>query len=273
MMWLKHNKNFSSKKFASRAFLILLFIAAFSTYRPVYAGEVLIAVAANFYESAKNVSEAFSKTFGHQVNLSSGSTGKIYTQIMHGAPYEVFLAADMARPQLLIKNGFSNDEVPFIYAYGRLVLWSPVAGLVGNQGKILHTDDFKHIAMANPELAPYGRAAHEFLMHKKIDKLLSPRLVYGENINQTLHFVNQGAAQLGFIALSQLKNKGLVGYGYLIPENQHSPIAQGAILLSKGRKNQAAIDFFKFLQGNRATKIIESSGYNIATESQDKKGK
>ncbi len=220
-----------------------------------------LAVASNFREPAREIAARYEQHSGHQVVLSFGSTGKHYAQIKNGAPFDVFFAADARRPQLLEEAGVAIAGSRFTYARGRLVLWSPRNDFVDPQGKVLQAGQFSRIAIANPELAPYGRAAKEVLQAKGLWQALSTRLVRGENIGQTYQFVKSGNAQLGFVAYSQViqPNQTITGSYWLVPQQMYRPVKQQAVLL----KNTRAIQkFINFVKGPEAKAIIQAYGYD-----------
>ncbi|MFA5019441.1 MAG: molybdate ABC transporter substrate-binding protein, partial [Methylobacter sp.] len=151
---------------------------------------------------------------------------------------------------------------------GKLVLWSATPGLVDEQGQILSKDGFKHLALADPKLAPYGAAALEVLKNMGLFEKLQPLFVLGENISQTHQFVSTGNAELGFLALSQVIADGKIGSGsgWIVPDDRHAPIRQDAILLSKGVENPAAPALLQFLKAPQAQTIIRKYGYNLPNQ-------
>src|SRR5688572_6192465 len=177
--------------------------------------------------------ERFEQDSGHTVLISAGSTGNHYAQIRNGAPFEAFFSADAERPTLLEQQGVAVVGSRFLYAVGRLVLWSPRPSFVDADGRLLENGSFRFLAIANPDLAPYGAAAREVLTARNLWSLLQPKLVQGQDIGQTYSFVYTGNAELGFVAYSQLKKPGVevAGSYWLVPENLHRPIAQEAVLL------------------------------------------
>ncbi len=227
---------------------------------PAAAATVQIAVASNFMEPAKEIAAAFSAKTGHQTNLSFGPTGQIYVQISHGAPFEVFLSADKERPQQAEKDGFSVDDTRFTYAVGRLVLYSTRPGFVDAHGKVLAREDLEHLAIADPTIAPYGLAAVESLGKLGLYDRLKPKIVQGSSIAQTFQFVQTGAAEVGFVALSQVINRP-DGSRWIVPAKFHSPIDQQAVLLKTGANNPAAKAFMAFLKSPTARAIIRRYGY------------
>jgi len=225
-------------------------------------GETIVAVSANFSVPARELAGIFQEETGLQVVLVFGSTGKHYAQIKNGAPFAAFLAADVERPRLLIAEGHALPGTRFTYATGRLVLWSPDADLVDDRGAILGSDHFRHLALANPDLAPYGRAAVEALGNLDLLAAVRSRLVRGENISQVFQYVASGSAELGFVALSQFRSLGPGDRGswWLVPAELHEPIRQQAILL---REDPVARAFLEFLKSARAHEVILRYGYNV----------
>ena len=243
-----------------RLFILLLFAAC-----TAHAGEVQVAVAANFTVPAKLLAAAFERDSGHKAQLSFGATGKFYAQIRNGAPFEVLLAADDTTPARLEAEGAAVAGSRFTYAVGRLALWSAQPGYVDDQGAVLARGGFKHLAIANPKLAPYGAAAIEALTALKLLDAVQARFVQGENIAQTHQFVASGNAELGFVALSQVMQDGRLAAGsaWIVPARLHQAIRQDAVLLARGRGKPAAQAWLNYLKGNRAQAIIKSFGYEI----------
>lgn len=239
--------------------------ACLAAWLPAQAGEVVVAVASNFTAPMKQIAQDFAQDTGHTAQLSFGATGKFYAQIVNGGPYEVLLAADDTTPQKLVREGHAAAASRFTYCVGQLVLWSPRAGYVDNQGAVLKSADFKHIAIANPRLAPYGLAAMQTLHKLGLAVSLQPRMVTGENIAQTYHFVASGNAQLGFVALSQVIENDRIGAGsaWQVPASMHDPIRQDAVLLDKGKDNAAATALMDYLRGDKARAVMKSFGYGF----------
>lgn len=237
------------------ALVLLLFAAA-----PAAAAEVQVAVAANFTEPAKAIARAFEARTDHRANLSFGASGGFYAQIANGAPYEVFLSADAERPLKAEAEGLAVAGSRFTYATGRLVLWSRVPGLVDGRGAVLSSGRFDKLAIADPRTAPYGEAAVETLRSLKLHDRLAPKIVQGASIAQALQFARTGAAELGFVALSQVIDDRS-GSRWIVPEALHTPIDQQAVLLKTGAANPAAAAFMAFLKGPQAKAIIRRYGY------------
>ena len=240
---------------------ILLLAISFSSY----AATTLVAVAANFSKPMSEIAVEFEKATGHSTKLSLGSSGKFVSQIENGGPFEVLLSADETGPQKLTQEGYAVANSQFTYALGKLVLWSATPGYVDDQGKVLSTGNFKHIAVADPKLAPYGVAAMEVLKNQGLQAKLQPIMVMGENIAQTYQFISTANAELGFIALSQVINNGKISKGsaWTVPITDYSPIKQGAVLLKLGANNPAALALLDYLKSAPALAIIEKFGYDL----------
>jgi molybdate transport system substrate-binding protein len=229
------------------------------------ADEVRVAVASNFHTTLKELAAEFEQQNGHRVVISFGSTGKLYAQIRHGAPFDLFLAADRRRPELLETEGVAVAGSRFTYAVGRLVLWSVDPSLKGEDCRaILIQGGFSRLAIANPKTAPYGLAARQVLEKMALWPQVQDRLVRGENIAQTLQYVTTGNAQLGIVALSQIGPLSeLTACRWDIPEDYYRPIEQQAVLLKTGAASIAARAFLAFLRGERAVTIIRGYGYGV----------
>jgi molybdate transport system substrate-binding protein len=245
-----------------KTLISLLFVLFAGT---VAADEVRVAVAANFTGPAQVIAPLFERATGHRATLSFGSTGKFYAQITNGAPFDVFLSADDETPARLVREGHAVDGSAFTYATGRLVLWSARPDFVDPRGEVLRSGTFRHLAIANPATAPYGRAAQQVMAQNGVAERLKPLLVQGENIAQAYQFVSTGAADLGFVAFSQVIRDGRIGSGsgWIVPANLHDPIRQDAVLLARARSNAAARAFHDFLRGEAARSIIRSFGYEL----------
>ena len=245
--------------------LAALGLAALGLIGPAVAAETHVAVAANFTEAAKEIGAAYKQKTGNDAILSFGSSGQLYAQITQDAPFEIMLSADQERPEKAVKDGLGIADSRFTYAVGKLVLWSKSADLVKGEDT-LKSGSFTKLALANPKGAPYGAAAIETLKALKIYDALEPKIVEGNNISQTFQFVETGNAELGFVALSQLKGD-VGGSRWLVPQADYTPIRQDAVLLKKGASNPAATAFMTFLKGPEARAIIEKFGYAFGTDS------
>lgn len=226
------------------------------------AAETQVAVAANFTAPAKEIAAAFHTATGHTATLSFGASGAFYAQIANGAPFEVFLSADADRPAKAENDGFAVPGSRFTYAIGRLVLYSTIAGMVDPAGAVLKRGTFAHLAIADPVAAPYGAAAVETIARLGLTTTVRPKLVTANSITNAYQFVATGAAELGFVAQSQVI--GVTGGSrWLIPAALHAPIIQQAVLLRTGAANPAATAFIAFLRGPQAAAIIRRYGYEV----------
>lgn len=251
--------------------------AAFSegTGRAEPATEVQVAVASNFALPMRQIAAAFGAETGDRVVTIVGATAKLRAQIQNGAPVDVFLAADTATPVALEAAKLAVEGTRFTYALGKLVLWSARPGYVDPAGAILKRGDFRHLAVANPKLAPYGVAAIEALTRLGLLEALRPRLVEGEDIAQTRALVASGNAELGFIAASQRAAPAAASASpapapppesfWMVPANLYAPIRQDAVLLRRGERNAAARAFLTFLRGPKARATIVAFGYGLDT--------
>jgi len=226
---------------------------------PLKAEQLRIAVAANFYSTLSLIKHEFEKTYDDKLIVIRGSTGKLYAQIKHGAPYDVFMAADVMRPQLLEKQQLCVKNSRYTYATGVLVLWS-----AANKNDVLAKlkgGDFKKLAIANPKTAPYGYAAKETLTALKLNNVVKNKIVYGENIAQAFQFVQSGGAEIGFVAMSYVKP---VSHEFWqVPEELYSPLKQQMVILKKSKQQRLAKKFVEFLKSNKIKNIIKQQGYII----------
>jgi len=263
---------------------ILLLFLSLSLSHALFATETVhIAVASNFADTLRVLAALFGAALPEskapELKISAASTGKLFAQIRHGAPFDVFLSADAKRPQLLVADGYAVAGSLFTYAVGRLALWQPLGiGDALNGPEILGATSGP-LAIANPKTAPYGKAAQETLRALGLWKTWQPRLVRGENIGQTYQFVASGAAALGFVALSQVLSMDRTpmhrmptegqnpaqpkGQRWIVPSALHSPLWQQAVLLNRGLNNTRAKDFMAFLRSPKAREIIENQGYQL----------
>jgi molybdate transport system substrate-binding protein len=227
------------------------------------ADEIRVAVASNFAHTIKTISERFETDTGHKLVLSFGSTGKHYTQISNGAPFDVFFAADDVRPELLEEDGVALPGSRFTYAVGKLVLWSSRPDYVDSGGEVLMHGEFRHLSIANPKFAPYGRAAREVLQARGLWGDLPGRVVRGENVAQAFQFVESGNAELGFVALSQVvrSDQTIGGSFWEVPQALYAPIEQQAVLL---RDSDAARALLMFVRSDEVLKIIRDHGYGTS---------
>lgn len=247
-------------------FLLLTLLA------DVRADTVNVAVASNFIMPAQEIARQFEHATGHKIKISTGSSGKFFAQIKNGAPFQVLLSADTQTPSSLLKEGLAIPSTQITYAIGKLVLWSANAVLIQGNDAVLDGNKFNKIAIANPELAPYGRAAIETLKQTGKYKHIQTKIVWGENIAQTHQFVLSGNAELGFVSASQVMHDGklIQGSAWIVPEFLHAPIRQDAVLLNKAKDSIAARAFLNFLTSNKAQDIIQQFGYGTPEKIADK---
>jgi molybdate transport system substrate-binding protein len=250
-----------------RALLLLLALLSAMLPAASFADETLtIAVASNFHSTTKEIASRFSDSTGIAVRLSSGSTGKLYAQIINGAPYDIFLAADDERPELLEKSGDAVAGSRITYAVGSLLLWSADPSLANQDCRdALERGDYRKLAIANPNTAPYGSAAQEFLQQAGLLEAAEDKLVYGESISQTLNFVATGNATLGLIATSQAAGELPVSAtcSWPVPSELHSDLHQQAVILAASKKLAAARAFMVFLESAEVRVLLESQGYQV----------
>lgn len=220
-----------------------------------------IAVATNFKTTLQTLEADFEAKSGYELDLVSGSTGKLYAQIVNGAPYDVYLAADQARPARLVADGRADRASHFTYAYGGIALWS--ATLTDVTPDTLWDADFNRLALANPDLAPYGHASVELIERYELIETLEPKFVFGESVGQAFAFISTGNADIGFVSIAQVLAlpEDASGSAWLIPRQLYSPIAQDAVLLNHGKDNRVAQAFLTYLKSEPAQQIIRRSGY------------
>lgn len=248
--------------------LLLALCTLHASLRPAAASaaEALVAVASNFTEALEQLEAGFEQASGHRLTVTAASTGMLYAQIRSGAPFDVFLAADQERPRLLQEEGHAVSGSRFTYAIGRLTLWSAHPGFIGADGaETLRTALFRTLAIANPDLAPYGMAARETLEALGLQETVNDRIVMGENIGQTQAMVATGNAELGFVALSSVvspRNES-EGSRWDVPQELYTPIRQDAVLLARAADNPAARDFLAYLKGAEARTVIRDFGYGV----------
>lgn len=244
---------------------LMLALASVHLLALAHAGEVTVAVAANFTAPMQKIAQAFEQDTGHKALLAFGSTGKFYAQIKNGAPFAVLLAADDETPARLEKEGLTVAGTRFTYATGRLALWSKSPNWVDDKGEVLRSNRFEKLAIADPKLAPYGAAAMEVIHKLGVQTMVTPKLVQGESIGQTYQFVSTENAQLGFVALSQIFFDGRIAQGsaWVVPPSLHTPLKQDAVLLHHGKDNTAAHALLKYLQADKAKNIIRQYGYAL----------
>ena len=242
--------------------ILLLALTGSVIVRQAAADEVLVAVASNFTAPMEVLASEFEQQSGHQLNVVFGSSGRLYAQIRNGAPFQIFLSADQQKPQQLEQEQLIVPGSRFTYASGVLVLWSANEDRAV-EGSLALNEDVQRLAIANPQLAPYGQAAIEVLSEWSLLEAWQGKLVRGENIAQAFQFVYTGNAEIGFVALSQVGNADGIsrGVGWIIPEELHKPILQDAIQLRTASECGACAEFLSFLNSETAQHIIRRFGY------------
>lgn len=222
-----------------------------------------VATAANFLAACRSLGALFERRSGIKVEVVAGSTGKLYAQILQGAPFDLFLAADALRPEKLAARGMGLAPSRVTYALGKLVLWAPGRSIEGGGVSYLRAARFRHLALANPETAPYGAAAIRALERLGLEEKLGVKIVRGEDVGQTYGFVAGKAADAGFVALSQVKaSKRPRNEYWLVPAKLYPPIEQQAIIVKGGQQREAA-RFLSYLRGGAGRKVIVELGYGV----------
>ncbi|RZI43847.1 molybdate ABC transporter substrate-binding protein [Herbaspirillum sp. HC18] len=242
--------------------LIAALLLALST--GAIADTLTVAVAANMQYAFDDLQAAFTKDTGHEIKPVYNSSGKFTAQILNGAPFDVFLSADMEYPEKLHKEGFAA-AAPKVYAYGALVLWTMKDIDLGNWQSALASPAVGKISVANPKTAPYGRETMKALAHFKLDEALKPKFVFGESISQTNQYIHSRSADAGFTAKSVVVSPEMKGQGKWIdvPRDAYQPIAQGIVVLKHGQQNnaKAAQQFLDFVLSAKSRAILERYGY------------
>ncbi|EED36495.1 molybdate ABC transporter, periplasmic molybdate-binding protein [Luminiphilus syltensis NOR5-1B] len=239
-------------------------VCSFGLSGAVFAETATIAVASNFAVPARAIADAVEANSGHRFHIVVGSTGKLYAQIVNGARFDVFLAADVERPQALFDRGFSASGPPRIFARGRLAVWIP--GAQHPDEETVTTFKPEHVAIANPALAPYGRAAMSALNALGLDQRWRERLVKAESVGGAFTLVASGSADLGFVALSSL-----LAYGadpaefWRVPDHAYTAIEQAAIVLLPGAENPAVHAFMRAFEGDVYSQLMEQWGFAPVT--------
>ncbi len=222
-----------------------------------------VAAAANVRDVLKRIATDYEKERGVSIEVSVGSSGQLYAQIENGAPFDLFLSADEKRPAALEKKALAVAGTRFTYAVGRLALVGRALKHPGDGAQDLSAGTYQKLAIANPETAPYGVAAVQVLKKLGVWEAAEPRIVRGENVSQTLQFVDSGAAELGLVALSSISARTAAVY-WKVPAELHDPIRQDGVILKAARDQAEARDFVAFLQSERARGIFNLAGYEAA---------
>ena len=228
-----------------------------------------VAAASSFRPTLETLAPLFKETAGHELRITAGSSGVLAALILAGAPLDVFLAADKERPAALEQASLTVPGSRFTYAEGRLVLLAGTMlpdlreGIPQTIARILHKPGGWHLAIANPELAPYGLAARQTLEALGLLHALEGRMAQGSNAGQALHFVVGGGAIAGFVSLSQARRAVSPQRYQLVPDSLHEPIEQQAVLLQRGADNPAAQALLQFLRTDAAAAVLRAEGYRV----------
>lgn len=261
-----------SCRFFSNYLILFIFIVSFSCAGTAQAQSkeltepLRLAVASNFAGTAKVLAQKFTEQSGFPVSISTASTGKLYAQIRQGAPFDILLAADRLTPERLCQEGLALEPTLVNYARGRLMFLRHSAKTDQEAEVALRGGNFQKLAIANPDLAPYGLAAMQVLTHLGLTRQVRPRLVIGENIGQAGQFFFSGNADAALLPRTQVleaqgQQKKMAG-GWLIPEAWHAPLVQTGVLLKRGEKNPGALAFIDYLQSSQAKDVMTSHGYD-----------
>jgi molybdate transport system substrate-binding protein len=237
----------------------------------IAAGQITVAAAADLNAALPELAAEHQKQTGNSVKLAFGSSGSLFSQIQNGAPFDMFFSADEDYPRQLVEAGVAERSSLYRYAVGKLVVWVPASSSleVEQSGiKVLLDTSVKKIAIANPQHAPYGRAAEAALRHFGIYEQAAPRLVLGENVSQAAQFVESGSAQAGLIALSHALSPSLKGKGryWIVPADAHPPLNQAAVILARSSRKQEAANFLAFLKTPQAIEVLRRYGFAIPEE-------
>ncbi|WP_462175514.1 molybdate ABC transporter substrate-binding protein [Pseudoalteromonas gelatinilytica] len=230
-----------------------------------FAGMLNVASASNFKPALEKIASSFSQTTGHKVHITYGSSGKLFSQIKHGAPYDLFLSADKQKPTRLVQSGYSKLTFQRTYAVGRLALWSNKPSIKLQNGNVLISEKLATLALADSKLAPYGLASEQVLVNLSVYQLIRNKRIVAHSAIQVFHFVSLGNVDVGFVPVSHLISQGIEfdERVWVVPELLHDPVLQDMVLLNKAHDNPAAIQFWHFIQSEQAKAIISSYGYEI----------
>ncbi len=253
---------------SNRLICLLTLSLTLSTINSVNAKILRLAVASNFLETAQQLSKVFEETSEHSIQISSGSSGKLYLQISNGAPFDLFLSADSHKPNELIKNGFALANTQQTYAIGKLTLWLKQCSINSDRPvqinlMTLSENRIKKIAIANPKLAPYGFASKKLLEHNKLWNTVSKKLIYPENISQVAQYTKLGVIDAALVAESNIKRLGSkIGSCFIVLKTaDYPPINQQLVILTRSRNKQLAKAFVSFLESESAKTLIKNMGY------------
>ncbi|MGA8271552.1 MAG: molybdate ABC transporter substrate-binding protein [Candidatus Sulfotelmatobacter sp.] len=261
-MWMRRLRSFSS--------VVLLVLACGLLFPELRAAdrEISVAAAADLSSALRDLATNYEKRTGVAVKLSFGASGALTQQIQNGAPFDIFFSADMDYPRQLIAGGQADGVTLYRYAVGRLVLWVPKDSPLDVEHKgmdVLLDPSVKKIAIANPQHAPYGRAAVAVLNHYKLYEKIGDRLVLGENISQAAQFAESGNAQVGFVALAHAIAPSMQGKGkyWIVPAEAYPPLDQGVVVISRSAHKREAAAFLEYVKSPEASSVLQRYGFTL----------
>jgi molybdate transport system substrate-binding protein len=230
--------------------------------------ELTVAAAADLSSALQEIADGYEKKTGVHLKLSFGASGALTQQIQNGAPFDLFFSADMDYPRQLIAAGAADPASLYQYAVGKVVLWVPADSPLDLDHKgmsVLLDPSVKKIAVANPQHAPYGRAAVAALKHAGMYDQIADRLVLGENVAQAAQFVESGNAQAGFVALAHAVAPGMRGKGkyWEVPADFYPPLAQGVVVLSHSQNKKEAAEFLEYIKTKEAAELLQKFGFTL----------
>lgn len=231
--------------------------------------ELLVAAAADLNPALNEIAQQFQKNNGIRVKVSFGASGALTQQIQNGAPFDVFFSADMDYPRQLIGQGQADAASLFQYSLGKLVLWVPASSSLDVEHKgmdILLDSSVKKIAIANPQHAPYGRAALAALKHAGLYDRLADRLVLGENVSQAAQFAESGNAQAGFVALAHAMSPAIKNMGkfWIVPADYYPPLEQGVVIITRSQNKTEANAFLNYVKTKEASEVLRKYGFALS---------
>ncbi len=251
----------------TRRALLAMVLAALPVARSAHGQEIRVAAAADLQFAMQDIADQFQKKTGTKVDVSYGSSGNFFSQLQNGAPFDLFFSADINYPRKLETAGFAEPGTLYEYAVGRIAIWTPADAKVNVARlgwKTLLDTSVQKISIANPEHAPYGRAAVAALQKAGIYEQVKPKLVYGENISQAAQFVQSGNAQAGIVALSLAVSPGMHdGKRWEIPADMHPPIEQAAIVLKSAANKDGARAFLEFVKSETGRATLAKYGFTF----------
>jgi molybdate transport system substrate-binding protein len=230
--------------------------------------ELVVAAAADLSSALKDIGDLYEKKTGVRIKVSFGASGALTQQIQNGAPFDIFFSADMDYPRQLISAGAADEATLRQYAVGKLVLWVPADSPLDVEHKgmnILLDPSVKKIAIANPQHAPYGRAAVAALKNAGLYDRVADRLVMGENISQAAQFVESGNAQAGFVALAHAVAPAMQGKGkyWEVPAEDYPPLTQGVVVVSRSQHKKEASAFLDYIQTGEVAQMLRKFGFTL----------